>query len=135
TVRGLTLLIASMLSYSVGTIYFTSQKWEGMHLLTINGWQTLLGGLFLLPFMLLTFKSNVKHFGGSFWLGTAWLAIPVSIGAVMLWLKLIGEDAVKAGLWLFLCPIFAIIIAALMVNDRISLFTIVGVAMVLCGLA
>ena len=135
TVRGLTLLISSMLSYSIGTIYFTSQKWHGLHLLTINGWQTLLGGLFLLPFMLLTFKSEANHFQTDFWTGTLWLAIPVSIGAVMLWLKLIQEDAVKAGLWLFLCPIFGIIIAAILVRDQISMFTITGVIMVLIGLA
>jgi drug/metabolite transporter (DMT)-like permease len=49
-------------------------------------------------------------------------------------LRLIKEDAVKAGLWLFLCPIFGIIIAAILVRDKISLYTIVGVAMVLGGL-
>lgn len=135
TVRGLIILIASMLSYSIGTVYFTSKNWGGLHLLTINGWQTFLGGLFLLPFLLITFKSEVNYFGTAFWLGTGWLAIPVSIGAVMLWLKLIQQDAVKAGLWLFLCPIFGIIIAALLVGDAISLFTVTGVAMVLGGLA
>ena len=135
TVRGLTILIASMLSYSVGTIYFTSRKWDGLHLLTINGWQTFLGGLFLLPLTFLSFKPQLNQFGAAFWLGTGWLAIAVSIGAVMLWLKLIQQDAVKAGLWLFLCPIFGIIIAALLVGDSVSLFTITGVAMVLAGLA
>ncbi|MCH5690343.1 hypothetical protein LWM68_42605 [Niabella sp. W65] len=43
TARGLVLLMASMFSYALGTIYFTSRRWEGLHLLTINGWQTLLG--------------------------------------------------------------------------------------------
>src|SRR5690606_40721803 len=107
-----------------------SKNWKGLHLLTINGWQTFLGGLFLLPIMLISFKSEVNHFGTSFWLGTAWLAIPVSIVAVMFWLKLLQQDTVKAGLWLFLCPIFGIIIANLMVGDTINLYTITGVAMV-----
>ena len=61
--------------------------------------------------------------------------ILVSVGAVWLWLKLIRQDAVKAGLWLFLCPIFGIIIAAVLVKDALSLFTLIGVAMVLVGLA
>ncbi|WP_460763914.1 DMT family transporter [Niabella terrae] len=135
TVRGLVILIGSMLSYSAGTIYFTMRKWEGLHLLTINGWQTLLGGLFLVPFVWMTYQPHKNHWGTDFWLGTGWLAIPVSIVAVALWLKLIGQDPVKAGFWLFLCPIFGIIIAALLVGDRISLFTIIGVLLVLGGLA
>lgn len=134
TVRGLVVLILSMLSYSVGTIYFTSKEWTGLHLLTINGWQTLLGGLVLLPFVAITYKGDANHFATDFWIGTVWLAVLVSIGAVMLWLKLIQEDAVRAGFWLFLCPIFGIIIAAILVGDTISLYTIVGVAMVLAGL-
>jgi len=121
TVRGLVLLILSMFSYSVGTIYFTSKEWTGLHLLTINGWQTLLGGLFLLPFMVFTYKSEANQYAADFWIGTVWLAVLVSIGAVMLWLKLIQEDAVRAGLWLFLCPIFGIIIAAILVGDNIGL--------------
>ncbi|HRB80268.1 MAG TPA: EamA family transporter, partial [Niabella sp.] len=128
-------LVYCMFSYSVGTIYFTSKEWTGLHLLTINGWQTLLGGLFLLPFMVFTYKSEANQYAADFWIGTVWLAVLVSIGAVMLWLKLIQEDAVRAGLWLFLCPIFGIIIAAILVGDKISIYTIVGVSMVLAGLA
>lgn len=135
TARGLILLLVSMLSYSIGTIYFSARNWGGLHLLTINGWQTLLGGLFLLPLMLLTYQPEANHFHRQFWIGTAWLAIPVSIAAVLLWLKLIRQDAVKAGLWLFLSPIFGILIAAGFVKDRISLFTVTGLAMVLTGLA
>jgi drug/metabolite transporter (DMT)-like permease len=123
-----------MFSYSVGTIYFASKEWNDLHLLTLNGWQTLLGGIFMMPFVFFTYKSNANYFGGDFWKGTLWLAALVSIGAVLLWLRLIKEDAVKAGLWLFLCPIFGIIIAAILVRDKISLYTIVGVAMVLGGL-
>ncbi|WP_114790167.1 EamA family transporter [Niabella yanshanensis] len=135
TARGLALLLVSMFSYALGTIYFTSRQWESLHLLTINGWQTLLGGIFLLPFTLLTYKSDANLFSAGFWAGTLWLALPVSIAAVLLWLKLIKQDAVKAGLWLFLCPIFGIIIAAVLMDDPISLFTVGGLAMVLAGLA
>src|SRR5690606_22097963 len=48
TTSGLLILLFSMLSYSVGAIYFSSKHWDGLSLFTINGWQTLLGGLFLL---------------------------------------------------------------------------------------
>ena len=52
TTKGLLILLFSMLSYSVAAIYFSSGQWNGLSLFTINGWQTLLGGLFLLPFTL-----------------------------------------------------------------------------------
>lgn len=135
TVRGLMILLLSMLSYSFGTIYFASKKWDGMHLLTINGWQTLIGGVFLLPVLALTYKSDANHFHIHFWIGTLWLVVLVSIVSVLLWLKLITQDPVKAGLWLFLSPIFGICIAAITVGDTISRYTIAGVAMVLGGLA
>lgn len=135
TVRGLTILIISMFSYSAGTIYFTSREWKDLHLLTINGWQTLLGGLFMMPFVVFTYKHHANHFAKDFWIGTVWLAILVSFGAILLWLRLIKEDAVRAGLWLFLCPIFGIVIAAILVGDKISLYTIIGVSLVLAGLA
>ncbi len=133
TARGLVLLMASMFSYALGTIYFTSRRWEGLHLLTINGWQTLLGAFSCFLLCCLPISQTPTTFPG-FWAGTLWLALPVSIVAVLLWLKLIKQDAVKAGLWLFLCPIFGIIIAAVLMGDKISLFTIGGLAMVLAGL-
>ena len=37
-----------------------------LHLLTINGWQTLLGGLLLLPFVAFTYKKEANPFNGHF---------------------------------------------------------------------
>ncbi|WP_018626924.1 DMT family transporter [Niabella aurantiaca] len=135
TPLGLLLLLASMLSYSAGTIYFSSRSWHQMHLFVINGWQTFFGGLLMLPVALCTYNEAQNHYTWAFWGGTVWLAIPVSIGAVVLWLDLLKQDAVKAGMWLFICPVFGIIIAALWVHDPIGIYTIIGVLMVLAGLA
>ena len=134
SVQGLIILFVSMLSYSIGAIYFSSKQWNGLSLLTINGWQTLLGGLFLLPLTALFYKSSGNHFNNKFWLSVAWLAIPVSIFAVQLWLWLLQLNAVRAGLWLFLCPLFGFIIAAWILKDPISIYTIVGVLLVIGGL-
>jgi drug/metabolite transporter (DMT)-like permease len=41
---------------------------------------------------------------------------------------------VKAGLWLFLCPVFGFAIAALILHDVISSYTIAGVLLVVAGL-
>jgi len=134
TPQGLIILIISMFSYSAGSLYVSHNKWNGLHILTINGWQTLLGGIFLLPFAFF-FYDESKNLYDIKWLGSLlWLAIPVSIFAVQLWLYLLKDDPVKAAFWLFLCPVFGFIIAALVMHEPISLYTLIGVLFVIAGL-
>jgi len=134
TISGLVLLLFSMLSYSIGAIYFSARKWNQLNILTINGWQTMIGGILLLPFTLWEYQPNKNHFDFPFWGGTLWLAIFVSIFAILLWLWLLKKNTVKAGLWLFLCPVFGFAIAAVILNDIISAYTIIGVLLVMAGL-
>lgn len=134
TTAGLLILLLSMVSYSIGAIYFTAKEWNGLSLLTINGWQTLLGGLFLLPFTLFFYDDTANQFNHIFWSSISWLAIPVSIIAVQLWLWLLQTNAVRAGLWLFLCPLFGYIFAAWWMKDDISTYTVIGVVFVIVGL-
>jgi len=134
TISGLALLLFSMLSYSIGAIYFSVKEWNNLSILTINGWQTTIGGLLLLPFTLWEYRGNKNHFDFKFWGGTLWLAIFVSIFAIQLWLWLLKRNTVKAGLWLFLCPVFGFAIAAVILNDIISIYTIIGVIFVMIGL-
>lgn len=134
TVAGLLLLLFSMMSYSVGAIYFSAKKWKDLTILTINGWQTMIGGILLLPFTLFEYSVGKNHFDFKFWGGTLWLAIFVSIFAIQLWLWLLKRNTVKAGLWLFLCPVFGFAIAAVILNDVISVYTFVGVLLVMIGL-
>jgi probable blue pigment (indigoidine) exporter len=133
--KGLLLLGTSMLSYSVGAIFFSSRDWNGLSLLAINGWQTLLGGIFLLPFALFFYKPSANDFNATYWLSVSWLAVPVSILAVQLWLWLLQKNAVRAGLWLFLCPLFGFVLAAWLMKDPISVYTVIGIGLVMGGLA
>ena len=134
TTKGLLILLFSMLCYSLAAIYFSEKKWNGLSLFTINGWQTLLGGLFLLPFTLFFYKGEANYFNKTFWVAVGWLAIPVSIFAVQLWLWLLQTNAIRAGLWLFLCPLFGFVFAAWWMKDGISIYTIAGTALVIAGL-
>lgn len=134
TTAGLLLLLFSMLSYSAGAIYFSATKWNGLDLITINGWQTFIGGILLMPFMLLTYHNNQNNFTSVFWGSVLWLAIPVSIFTVQLWLWLLKTNTVKAGLWLYLVPVFGLALAAWLTHDVISSYTFIGVIMVLLGL-
>lgn len=134
TPGGILILIVSMIAYSLGTIYYSKQEWNGLHILTINGWQTIIGALFLLPALGLTYESDKNTFNADFWFSTAWLAIAVSIGAIQFWLYLLKIDPVKASYWLFLCPIFGFLIAYFVVNEPLTLYTLLGVAFVILGL-
>lgn len=132
TIGGLLLLLLSMLTYSIGAVYYASVKWT-LNRSVINGWQVLIGGLLLLPFTLIFEKGN-SHFDLQFWLSIGWLIIPVSIAAVQLWLYLLKEDAVKASLWLFVCPIFGLLYSTWLLDEPFTLFTTAGALLVLVAL-
>ena len=134
SVKGLVVMLAAMLSYAVASVYYNKMDWQGLKILTINGWQTLIGGALLLPFMLLTYSSKDNHFDLHFWISSGWLAIFVSIAAIQCWLWLLKSAPVKAGMWLYLCPIFGFIIAAAIMHDPLSLYTLAGVILVLIAL-
>ncbi|MFY7828447.1 MAG: DMT family transporter [Flectobacillus sp.] len=133
SVDGLLILATSMISYSVGTIYYSQQKWD-LPLLAINGWQVLLGGFMLLPVTFLMTDWENNHYTLRFWGSVFWLVVPVSIAAVQLWLYLLKTDTVKASLWLFLCPIFGFVYASVLLDEPITAYTYVGTALVILGL-
>lgn len=132
-VEGLIILSVSMISYSVGTVYYSSQKWT-LPLLVINGWQVLLGGILLVPITLFFTDWTNNKYDLRFWSSVFWLVIPVSIVAVQLWLYLLKKDPVKASLWLFLCPIFGFSYASFLLNEPITSYTYIGTLLVIVGL-
>ena len=134
TPAGLLLLLVSMVAYSLSVLYFSRTSWNGLTRLTINGWQVLLGGVFLLPVMLRVYEPalntwNIKGFGAIFW-----LAIPVSIAAVQLWLYLLHADAQRSSFWLFLCPVFGFILSNIFTHEPLTLFTLGGMLLVIGGI-
>lgn len=130
--HGLILLGLSMVTYSIGSVFYSSINWS-LSRIAINGWQVLAGGLLLLPFAILFYRGN-NTYDLNFTLSIAWLIIPVSVFAVQLWLRLLREDAVRASMWLFLCPIFGLGLATLLLDEPFSLYTAAGTAVVLLAL-
>jgi drug/metabolite transporter (DMT)-like permease len=129
---GLLLLFTSMFTYSIGAVYYSSVTWKFSRA-TINGWQVFIGGLLLIPFTLY-FEGGNTTYDTRFWLSELWLVIPVSIGAIQLWLFLLKEDAVRASLWLFLCPIFGLLFSSLLLGEPFTVYTTVGALLVLLSL-
>ena len=134
TLIGILILFSSMFIYSAGTLYFQRNSWEGLHLLTINGWQTLLGGVFILPVVMLTWRPEANQFNDSFWFTTIWLATVVSILAVQCWIYMLKHHGTRSSYWLFLCPIFGFITSNIVVNEPLGLHTLLGLLLVIGGL-
>ena len=134
TPLGIGILITSMIVYSFATIYYSRVQWNGLQILTINGWQTIFGGIFLLPILLITYQPDKNLYDANFWKSVLWLSIPVSIAAVQLWLYLVKQNPINASFWLFLCPIFGFAFAKMMIHEPITWFTFLGVLLVLSGL-
>ena len=133
TVPGLLMLLASMVSISVATVYYARFTWR-LPNLVVNGWQVLIGGALLLPITLLTTPLHTARFDGRFWASVGWLIGPVSVVALQLWFRLVRADAVRASLWLFLCPPFGFAYSALLLGEPITAYTVAGTLLVIAGL-
>jgi drug/metabolite transporter (DMT)-like permease len=134
TPEGLLILLAGMIAYSVGVIYFSRVPWNELPLLAINGWQVLMGGVFLLPVAAAVYRPALNHWGVKAMGAIGWLAIPVSIGAVQLWLYLLKRDAARSSFWLFLTPVFGFAISNVFTGEPITGYTLVGMVLVIGGI-
>ena len=130
---GMSFLFASMLCYSIGTVFFANRLWT-LSKLVINTWQIFFGALLMLPITFIFSNPPYENYNIQYWSVIFWLAIPVTIIAVQLWLNLLSIDAVKASLWLFICPIFGFIYAYFLLGEPITIYTLGGTCLVIGGL-
>lgn len=132
TTKGIIMLLVSMLSYSVASLYFSEKIWT-LPKLAINGWQVLLGGIFMFPLTLYLNKSPIE-FSYKALFSITWLIIPVSIVAVNIWLRLLKINAIKASFFLLLCPIFGFIFSSFILQEPFTWHTFVGLCLALAGM-
>ena len=130
---GLCILMLSMVTVSFASVYYARVKWKAPNVL-INGWQVTLGGIFLLPVTLLTSDFSQLKLDERFVYSTLWLGLAVSVVGLICWFYLLKIDAVKASLWLFLCPLFGFFYAWWLLDEPITFYTIIGTLFVIAGL-
>jgi drug/metabolite transporter (DMT)-like permease len=134
TPAGLLILLASMIAYSFSVLYFSRVDWRGLPLLAINGWQVFFGGVFLFPLAAAAYRPALNSWNFKAVGAILWLAIPVSFGAVQLWLFLLKRDAARSSFWLFLCPVFGFVYSNIFTGEPITGFTLAGMALVIGGI-
>jgi drug/metabolite transporter (DMT)-like permease len=132
TPQGLILLGMSQVAYSIGAVYYAAVTWQ-LSRTTVNAWQVFIGGVLIVPFTIILHEKE-NHFDLRFLLSLSWLIFPVSILAVQLWLRLLKTDAVRASMWLYLCPVFGFLYAALFLSEPITWHTFLGTALVMAAL-
>ncbi|WEK20368.1 MAG: EamA family transporter [Candidatus Pedobacter colombiensis] len=133
SVFGVIILMLSMVAVSFASVYYAQVKWTLPNLL-INGWQVTLGGLFLLPFTFAMSDFSTVQFDSRLIYAVLWLSLAVSVIGLICWFYLLKIDTVKASLWLFLCPLFGFFYAWWLLNEPITLYTVVGTFLVITGL-
>lgn len=132
TMEGVLLMALSMVMYSAGAVYYSWVPWR-LSRATVNAWQIFIGGLMLIPFTIIFYKDH-NHFDIRFWASLLWLVIPVSIFAVQLWLRLLQQDTVQASLWLFLSPVFGLVLATWLLSEPFTFYTAAGALLVMLSL-
>ncbi len=132
SVIGIILLLTGMSSYSIGSVYYKKIDLK-LSNRSINGWQTLIGGVFLIPAAYLMNNKSII-LDSNFYTSLFWLTIVISIFATLLWLNLLKKDTVKASKWLFLAPVFGYVLSFLILGEPITLFEIIGTIFVIVGL-
>lgn len=98
----------------------------------------MLGSIAGLPLMIpigaAGFMSNFGELTWTGWLGVAQFTITASVVAPILWaVGLQHGEASRAGLYLYLTPLFGVIISAILLNEPITAGTIAGGGLIVAG--
>lgn len=134
SISGLIILGVGMLSMAFGSVYYKKADLK-LPSIVINTWQLCFGGIVSLPVTYLLEKDEFFisfdfHFLGSL----LWLVFIISIGTMLLWFFMLKQDPVRANNWLFMTPIFGFLLAAIFLNESVTLIDLTATVVVVIGL-
>lgn len=128
---GVVLCAIGTLCFSTGTLVYRRRA-AGQDALSLTFWQAVGGALLLAPFSHPAQVLTASLVGLSSML---YLAVVVSIGAVILWLYLIRlSGAATASSYHLMNPVFGLLLGHLVFGDAVRWFDGIGVALVMAGL-
>lgn len=126
--------VASALCWAVAT---TVNKRAALPIggLALNFWQMLIGALVLLALAWASGERWPPGVGGRQWLWFVWLAVPASTGSFGLWFVALRQGgATRTSGWLFLAPLFAVLLSFAVLHTALSPMQLLGGVLIGLGL-
>ncbi len=130
---GIVLLVIYIVAYALSSIYF-SQLHIPLSPMVFNIWQVFAGGVMVLPFCWVFGTYHIYRLDTNFFACLIWLILVLSFVANLLWQYLVKRDTVSAAAWLYLVPVFGYTMGYLMLGEKITIYAVIGSAMVITGL-
>ena len=97
-------------------------------------WTIIIGTLWLLPVGNRQFFAKFAHAPAELWISVMYLSVFCTVAGFAAWYWAIKKWSItRAGAYIYLVPIFALIIGRLMFNEMMNLSVIFGFALVLSG--
>lgn len=102
--------------------------------IVVLAWSISLGTLWLIPFIGRSFYNSLVNGPVEMWLSIFFLSVGCTVIAFVLWFWVLNQwDASRAGAFIHLVPVFALILSHFVLGERLDLSIILGVVMVLGG--
>ena len=130
---GALLAAGAEISYSAGSIWFRRAFSQQTDPVLANGFSMLFGGVFLLVLAVATGQTSADWSRDAV-LSLSYLIVFASIGRHTMYLWLVSRvSAIFASTWLFVSPMIATILGALILNEGVTVWNLVGAGSVLIG--
>lgn len=130
-IAGLALAAGAALTFSISTLW-TRQRAARHDPLVLAFWQAVAGAVVLLPFATADALPALPLAG---WLSVLWLALAVSIGAMLLWMYLVHQmGASRAASLHLMNPVFGLLLGHLFFAEAIGWLDLPGLALVASGI-
>ncbi|MFE0558560.1 DMT family transporter [Paenibacillus sp. NPDC058910] len=133
SLSGILLLVLAMVSMAVGSLVFKKANLQ-LPNLVINAWQVFIGGIIIMIPALFLESGNPVNVDAHLVEYLIWSVFGLSIFSMGLWFYLLKQDAVKANNWLLLNPVAGYILAAIILGEPLTWYSVVATIVVLFGL-
>ncbi|OME92756.1 MULTISPECIES: DMT family transporter [Paenibacillus] len=133
SLSGILLLVLAMVSMAVGSLVFKKANLQ-LPNLVINAWQVFIGGMIIMIPALFLESGNPVNVDAHLVEYLIWSVFGLSILSMGLWFYLLKQDAVKANNWLLLNPVAGYILAAIILGEPLTWYSVVATIVVLFGL-
>lgn len=131
---GISLAVAAMLSWSVGSIFLTTNKVQ-INPYYAMGWQMFLGSIMIYIMAQITHQSiPLKDIPYESWLAIAYLIVFGSLIAFVAFIFSMKHLPVAiSSLYAYFNPIVAMLIGSVIVNEKLTIYIVVGAIITLFG--